>query len=551
MSVGFDRLRARVGIGRIALEEATSDAKPFTSMTHRKVLEEMILRCPLTAEERSDLVTALSHCEFIQEDKYALLTLVAGKTKGKALVAKLQDYKEFPSYIKESLQEQFLDPAISKARKQSILFSELGKLGMRHGDEFTYKRMSSFLLVHSEPPEEIERMTPKDKWTGKNEVRDDFLKYAASLPTPSSFCKVLPGNPTEFLISYRELYEKALGESVPPGPTKLKMMKVIEVDRSYTCRNGGGSLYSGRSVAARDQLCQVPKVAIGDMSMMSGLRQMADFMMTGMKQLQEQNLDFVQRALLSSHGENTRQGGTMQSSLRSIVDKTPSTNSRPVHRRPTISLDDTRNEEPLLEELDDDGIPARPASEVRIEAVDDEPLTPATKPEPLTPATKPSLDSVMGALAERDRERAQQSREAKKQKEKEAKEAQLKDSKAKALEMLRVSGSKLGGITESSDGKNADRAPLPLKTSSESRKRSRSVMEKDEPHAEAQLIRFKDPHFCVEQSRSHVLCRTGFRGKGQSFQMKCGHGEEYQHKTAAIKAAKEWVKEQRKAQKLD
>ena len=54
------------------IEEVTSEINDtihiVTSQTQKAVLEDLIVRCPLTAEERSSLVTALSQCGFIQEE---------------------------------------------------------------------------------------------------------------------------------------------------------------------------------------------------------------------------------------------------------------------------------------------------------------------------------------------------------------------------------------------------------------------------------------------------------------------------------------------------
>ena len=54
--------------------------------------------------------------------------------------------------------------------------------------------------------------------------------------------------------------------------------------------------------------------------------------------------------------------------------------------------------------------------------------------------------------------------------------------------------------------------------------------------AVAELVRVTPPRVDVERSRSQVLCRTGFRGAGQSCGIRYGPGEAHRTEAAAAKA---------------
>ena len=172
MAIPFDRLRARIGCCRVALADAADGpALQFISTTQRKVLIDMFPRCHLDTEQRAVIVGDLSKCAFAEQDQLELLTLAAG-AKPKNTGEKLpQDYLAYPTYMPDSLQDWMLDPNRQMSEKTSLLFTLMGQLGMRRGDEFTMKRMTSDLLVHSKDADSLRLMTPRAKWLVKNELK--------------------------------------------------------------------------------------------------------------------------------------------------------------------------------------------------------------------------------------------------------------------------------------------------------------------------------------------------------------------------------------------
>ena len=63
-------------------------------------------------------------------------------------------------------------------------------------------------------------------------------------------------------------------------------------------------------------------------------------------------------------------------------------------------------------------------------------------------------------------------------------------------------------------------------------------------------VRFDKPKYAVERTRNQVLCRTGYRGPGQSIQLKFGEGAKFANEAQAIAAAKKWLVEERRRQGL-
>ena len=293
MAVPFERLLARVGCCRLLLSGLDETCLPAASLSQRNALADMIPRCAMDADQRATLVTELASCKFLETDKIAILSGAAGE-KPSARGKLSQDYTEFHNYFTDQLQQRFLDGEITPGEMTYLLFDMLGKLGMRRGDEHTYKRIASFIMVHAEPSKDS--MTPKTKWQYKNEIRDKFLKYVRTqkLPTPPSVCTVLPGNPTAMALLHEELYKAVLGKSVP-SKCRMNMIDVIQFDNTYTCRNEGGNGVScgsrgnGVGCGSQMQVAVQPQTA-NDPNLIDQMNTFASFMMKGLKQIQDSNM---------------------------------------------------------------------------------------------------------------------------------------------------------------------------------------------------------------------------------------------------------------------
>ena len=148
---------------------------------------------------------------------------------------------------------------------------------------------------------------------------------------------------------------------------------------------------------------------------------------------------------------------------------------------------------------------------------------------------KTSVVSVLTALDERDRERAEDSkvraratRAAKRDAKKEAVEAPgaaKKDAKKEDVEAPQEAPKKRKGGDENAH--ENEEAPTKRVAS------QKSAKAKDENTSNAS--------YAIERSRSQVMCRTGLRGPGQTKAIKYGPGTPHPTEKSAAKEAKKWV----------
>ena len=225
------------------------------------------------------------------------------------------------------------------------------------------------------------------------------------------------------MLKHPDLYKAVLGDSEPCRP-KLDMANVLIFDLSFTCRNAGASRHvAPLAIAPAHSPLQMDKVA--------------DFMFNGMKQLQSMNMQMMQGYM------NGKQTGVLlsdptQTNLSRITQGIPF--SRPCHRNATMQLADLPTQESRAECNDQLKIIARTdASEPKQDI--EQAIVPKqdsdseqaivhkqdSKPkqdEPNDERAKPSVSSVLIAIADRNRERAQEraDEKLKKAKDKNAKE---------------------------------------------------------------------------------------------------------------------------------
>ena len=81
MAVSFERLRARAGCCRIALQSASGEMLPLLSLVQRNALEDLMRRCTLDAEQRATFVDDVGRCNFTARDTFALVQMAVGDPK--------------------------------------------------------------------------------------------------------------------------------------------------------------------------------------------------------------------------------------------------------------------------------------------------------------------------------------------------------------------------------------------------------------------------------------------------------------------------------------
>ena len=304
MAVCFDRLRGRIGVARLTLNDAAPGFHHAeVSLTQRKVVAELILQATLTAEERALMVDDLSKCLFLEDDMKILLGLACleegrmGKKLG-------QEFRAFPGYLPEPLQDLLLGDIAKTAEKESQVFAFLGKLGLRNPNEPTGKFMTSFLLVHTMSKHELASKDPEDKWNMKNTLVFKFRRYARRLPAPEVHCNLLPTDPAECILQFPALYHNALGKSSPPS-MKLDLMEIARLEASYTCRNNGVSTLDNRMRSSRAPTVQLSPAS--DLCRNQQLESFANCMMAGMRQIQETNMQMIQQFMQPSRSTGSLQ----------------------------------------------------------------------------------------------------------------------------------------------------------------------------------------------------------------------------------------------------
>ena len=542
MAVSFERLRARIGCCRVVLLGATQSMLPFVSIAQRNAIEDMLKQCQLDAENRSIVVNELASCNFSADDAHALVELAAGKCKNtsrKVGTGKLsQNYLEFAAYLPAELHDRILEKKLHPAALQFLMFELLGNLGMRRGDEHTYKLLSSFLSVFGEQPQLLEQSTPCQKWTNKNNIGKNFLKYAKTLPGLDIWCDDLPTNPAGLLLKHPELYKAALGDS-EPCKSRLNMAEVLMFNNTYSCRNGGNSGHAPHTPGIVQLTPTMPP-----------LQQMADFMFNGMKQLQESNLQMVQQMC----GQASGAFGQGQAGLLRMTGGPPFGKQVPYRRDAGVEFLQEQRGEDVSENVSSGSgmdlaiVPARPREPPTPIQKDDAPMPIQDSDEPKSKLPKPSVASVLVALADRNLERAKTKAEEKKEK---AKEKEIE--KANMAKMLLASGradpkpieastepKAIEASTEPKDEKSTSDAPS-MKRRRISKKTARSGAAYP-PLVESSMGKHRSGcTYSLERSRNQVLCRTGFKGAGQSKALKYGPGCPFADEVAATQAAREWV----------
>lgn len=250
-------LRAKLADCKPQLEVAQRKSDAIfkaASGVQRTSMVDLLQRFPLspedfingTAAEMMDLVMASNLSNEDMELIFVHLQPPVSKEHPKKGKKMSQDFINFHKYMPESLQREFVmfsqnkdqDGALTVQQLQAKLFEFLADLGMRNADEFTYKRMSSVILVHTETPEMLRLLTPKCKHVLKNTVRDAWMKSSNHEKLPS-FCQSLPEDTAIFSIKHADLYNGTMKHSSPPKICLLKMLEVLAFEGTYSCRNAG------------------------------------------------------------------------------------------------------------------------------------------------------------------------------------------------------------------------------------------------------------------------------------------------------------------------
>jgi len=656
--IAIDIVRAKV----IEIKPKLDAAAARSDAIHRAVsaaqsrpLEDLLRRAKLTETDMSheacaEILEMLLECKFIEDDFEMLVRHLKpsplqsiSKKKGKK---QSQTYLPFHLYMNTDFQDKFLDQEISPAAKADFLYVFMGDCGLRHGCEYTYKRMNSLWLVHTETPEVIATMTAKSLWLMKNHVRDSFLsKHACFLKPPPSFCDELPENTATFLLQHPQLYEGILGKEPPPKKCLLKMLDVLNLDARYTCRNEGSDherrnrsanshnafgtdlsllpMHTARTAAPMLQdLCSqlVPALCLQLNSMFGDPSRRGGFMdashhgnvpltFNGLRRsnsdaeievLRDLQLDIQNRSYMRSRS-------TIATKERALPPALSSGPGTPDDSHPVVSMSqDSRQSQPSVASHEPILAPAPSAAlaSAAAPATADSPggcidsllqqslsaavapppqslsaaVAPPPPPAPPPPAPPapprvgaprtrraPSVAMVMVSIQERKKDAAELSK-LKKAVDAQAQKAALKKTQAAQAAQAREENKRLyfKMLEHSGNGLPAEKTKPEEKTTPEKKTPEAKTKHEKPPRkmprlsdgkdsavkTDGPLVRFGEPCMGHEKSRSQVLVRTGFRGKGQTEKFVYGPDQLYTDYIEASKAALEWIKAERLRQDL-
>ena len=417
------QLRAKFETSKKNLENAKtkSDAvKKMVSSSNRNILEDLLIRHrrELQPQDYVELGELLGECPFLEEDMEALCGRLeppkqkkGKKEKGEKLS---QDYVNFHVYLSDAVQDIFLAGTYEADALQELLFKILKQMGLEKGDEPAYKRMTSFLLALTEPKEKVDSMSAKTKWLLKNHVRDMFLKQTEPVVNK---CMHLPVCTATFLTEHPQLYENVLGKEVPTK-CRIDMSRVIEIDKSFTCRNEGSSGRPvGRNHGQQPQPLALPSTH-GENNLIQSVSLIKELLMPYVMQSVGCPLTFTGNAKqplqdIFDAAPRSRPSGNLRRALTfhdeeaaSEVSKQP---SGPVQKKLAFHEDEQASEE---QHASEDATQQAPQNS-------DE-NSPQQAPQQAPLREKPSVSDIMVAVKDRTKERADERKAAAKAKGKES-----------------------------------------------------------------------------------------------------------------------------------
>ena len=602
-SVAMDRqIDVRIQAAKVALERAgTSCARKGISRTQAGALKELLSPLVigrLSQERRAVLTDRLLEVAWCEDDLEQLLAILAADTSPAGLLAdtspagskaKRRPFQHFePNLLYYFSAEDWKilnDRETNSAAKLECIILRIVRLGGRCLSEFTHTFATSLWLITSLGVEQSLRKPPHEKQQSLQHMKDAFRKRVRSMPSPLHYTLSLPPNPDDLKQFQPELYHEAFSSGAPVTPT-VPLDTIIAVDA--TCKPRGGCARGGSSLGALACGSGISNVGCGSGSiaeMNVGAMMMQAFakMMMGNVAEQPLQLSFPQRTPPRSMAALAELG-------------TPS-----FAQRRAFTLE-TLGDAPSSDKLGDVSsaretalaIPPRATRAYQADAVgnargaDIKEVSPAVREDSESEIGEVSpigdLEDLEGAadaetilkdtltmFNERKEEQRKKKAEQKKKRKTEETEPSAKKLKKTAKSKKKAAKAESPGTKLKTQTKKATEAEsagekvktpkvhLPVeevKTPKSHKKAQKHSIVAETPAVHKKekapsLQRYREPHFNIEWSRSQVMCRTGYRGPGQSHRIPIKKSESAASVSAAVEVAKAWVAKQRVAQGLD
>ena len=582
-AMSLEAVRARLHSARVSLERRKGgDAEVYAQLSAvEKGAVGGLLR-PIVAhlddELRSVLVELIDQMPWASGDSEDLTKLVLAGAKSTVKVKKdrkerrqMQDFRNFVDSINLKDWKLLLEDKIGPQAKRDLIMRILVRLGCRCASEPTKKLAISF-WVH------LTGTTSLDS-EAKKRLRDSFgkdlYKMGAKEGAPEVYWGMLP-MPAEMEEEHPECFSKLFG-GAPAVKCQIDQMALMEEDAGMKCRRDGTV-----ELARRLRPDSSPMLDLGASAPTGQMEKLGMMMLKGMEHMaasQAKVLEIVLGGSGSGSGSRSlsqlQPQGVLQGS--SPLTEAPFTLRRSVTFGRTNSM--TTADDYSLGDQQSAAwqtgppppgaiVPAPPAAakgptltaadrkrrhEAATQCVKkarEEELSTSTAPSNATGAPKAPVgphrapvSSVIDTLLDE--------REAQK-----AAEAKVVKTAAKAAAQAAVkAASNAAAKTPTKQTQHElqvtpSKAPvLKEQTKPESQKTpTKAPAKKSGPQIlfttlteEASPAKCARPHFHLEKSRGQVLCRSGFKGVGQSVALKYGAGEFYSNVAEALAAAEEWV----------
>ena len=138
----------------------------------------------------------------------------------------MQGYTAFLVYLTESDWTLLLDPNVQQIVKLDKILYTLLSLGARCPTEPTTKRVTSMVLLLSEPPDKLMRMPYTLKQAFHSQVKKRFQELARTAQRPLAHLAELPTDPAALKRLHPSVYNAAFSKEGPTG-CKIDMPTLV------------------------------------------------------------------------------------------------------------------------------------------------------------------------------------------------------------------------------------------------------------------------------------------------------------------------------------
>jgi len=229
-------LKARLGVARILLQQQSGQPGHKTvSAIQSKALSEAIRATELDAGGLSDVCEAVMQLPWHGQDLQGLLAELDKRVEAKRPPTRrsLQCYLAITSYADAGTMEVLNNPSPMSDDKLATILGLALALGLRCPTEPTLKLLCSWWLMTTA---DWDRATRQHKQVMLLHVKSTWDRLRKLCSAPAAWIDRLPASPAELLATYPAVYKGYYVHGSPQPLAPAFILRLREVDRSYTCR---------------------------------------------------------------------------------------------------------------------------------------------------------------------------------------------------------------------------------------------------------------------------------------------------------------------------